>query len=120
MKNALQERMARVKEKRRKESRRILSEKLEQAKRILVTEFCPKRIILCGSLAGGSEGHPCFDLDPLFEGLGEDYLKAGGRLLDALGEVVDLKPLEMLEPGFRDHVLKHGEILYETAIGNGR
>ena len=48
------------------------------------------------------------------EGLRENYLKAGGRLIDALGECINLKPIEMLDEDFKKHMLQYGEIIYSA------
>ena len=48
----------------------------------------------------------------MVEGLGDDYLKAGGMLLDRLGEDIDLKPYEYLDKDFRKKVLEEGRIVY--------
>lgn len=68
------------------ESKNILLKKLEITKQILINEFHPKKIILHGSLAQGKDVHPFSDIDLVVEGLEDDYLGAGGRLIDALGE----------------------------------
>lgn len=108
----LHRRMVMVRGRRIEKSKRILLDKLEIAKHILINEFHPKRIILHGSLAYGDDIRPFSDIDLIVEGLGDNYLKAGGRLIDTLGECIDLKPLEMLEKDFRDYVLQTGKIIY--------
>ena len=66
-----------------------LKEKLKEAIRILTQEFKPERIFLIGSLAK-DKVHYLSDIDLVVEGLGSDYLRAGGMLLDRLGEDIDL------------------------------
>lgn len=112
MTKTLRKRIMAVRERRSKENRRTLLEKLETAKLILINEFHPKKIILHGSLARGNGVHHFSDIDLVVEGLGDGYLKAGGRLLDALGACIDLKPFEMLEKDFKDHVLRYGKVIY--------
>lgn len=114
--NTLYQRMAIVRKKRVEESKNILLEKLEIAKQILINEFHPKKIILHGSLARGKDVHPFSDIDLIVEGLGDNYLRAGGRLINTLGECIDLKSLEMLEKDFKDHVLKTGKIIYISDV----
>lgn len=112
--NTLYRRMAVIRKKRAEESKDVLLKKLEIATRILIEEFHPKKIILHGSLVRGDDVHAFSDIDLVVEGLGNGYLRAGGRLIDALGECIDLKPLEMLDGDFKDHVLKTGKIIYQS------
>jgi len=65
-------------------------------------------------LAHGKEVHPFSDIDLVVEGLGDNYLKAGGRLIDEVGECIDLKPLEMLEKDFKEYVLQYGKVIYTS------
>ena len=95
-------------------NKKALLDKLEIAKQILIKEFRPKKIILFGSLAYGDNIHHFSDIDLAVEGLGDNYLKAGGRLIDELGECIDLKPLEMLEKDFKDYVLQYGKVIYTS------
>lgn len=112
MTKTLRQRMITVRKRRSNENKKALFDKLEIAKQILINEFHPKKIILHGSLAGGKGVHRFSDIDLIVEGLGDNYLKAGGRLLDELGECIDLKPLEMLENDFKDYVLQSGKVIY--------
>lgn len=112
--NTLYRRMAVVRQRKVEESRSVLLKKLEIAKRILIEEFHPQKIILHGSLARGDDVHSFSDIDLVVEGLGDEYLRAGGRLIDALGECIDLKPMEMLDGDFKEHVLKTGKIIYQS------
>ncbi|MBI5746645.1 MAG: nucleotidyltransferase domain-containing protein [Nitrospirae bacterium] len=114
MTKTLHQRMITIREKNIRKSKEILLGKLEIAKQILINEFHPKKIILYGSLADGNHVHPFSDIDLAVDGLGDNYLKAGGRLIDALGECIDLKPLEMLEKEFKDYVLNHGKMIYSS------
>ena len=90
-----------------------LEEKLKEAIRTLTQEFKPKRIFLIGSLAK-NKVHYSSDIDLVVEGLGDDYLRAGGMLLDRLGEDIDLKPYEYLDEDFRKKVLKEGKLIYSS------
>tara|TARA_Y100000031_G_C7953784_1_gene262721 strand:+ start:190 stop:414 length:225 start_codon:yes stop_codon:yes gene_type:complete len=69
---------------------------------------------LFGFLLCEKKLHPLFDIDLIVEGLRENYLKAGGRLIDALGECINLKPIEMLDEDFKKHMLQYGEIIYSA------
>lgn len=114
MTKTLHQRMITIRERRSKKNKNALFDKLEIAKKILINEFHPKKIILHGSLAHGKSIHRFSDIDLIVEGLGDNYLKAGGRLLDELGECIDLKPLEMLEKDFKDYVLRYGKVIYAS------
>lgn len=106
------ERMKFVRRSRSEKNRKILLKKLEIAKKILVREFHAKRIILFGSLISENAIHPFSDIDLVVEGLEKNYLKAGGRLIDALGEHIDLKPFEMLDDNFKKQILKDGKVIF--------
>lgn len=74
-----------------------------------------RRIILFGSLCSGSF-HSKSDIDLAVEGIPSSALtRAFADLMMALDRPVDLKPLEELEPPFREHVLSTGTTLYEEA-----
>lgn len=88
-----------------------LGEKLIRIKEILTKEFHPKRIYLFGSFIKGNL-HSQSDIDIVVEGLGDDWLRAGGRLIDTLGECVDLKPWELLDEDFRREVVRRGKLIY--------
>ncbi|HIE35689.1 MAG TPA: hypothetical protein EYP89_00425, partial [Candidatus Omnitrophica bacterium] len=72
----------------------------KKAKEILIEEFSPKRIIVFGTFVKGNL-HNFSNLDIIVEGLGDDYLKAGERLIDMLGEDIDLKSFEALDEDFK-------------------
>lgn len=112
MTKVIYQRMAIVRKRRIEKSRKVLLDKLEIARQILINEFHPKRIILHGSLSRENDVHPFSDIDIIVEGIEDNYLKAGGRLIDVLGECIDLKPLEMLEKDFKDYVLQYGKVIY--------
>ena len=114
MTKTLHQRMMGVRERRIEKNKKALLDKLEIAKQILISEFHPKKIILHGSLAHGNCVHRFSDIDLVVEGLGDEYLKAGGRLLDTLGDCIDMKPLEMLEKDFKDYVLRYGKVIYTS------
>lgn len=63
-----------------------LREKLIRVKEILTKEFHPQRIYLFGSFIKGNL-HSQSDIDIVVEGLGDNWLRAGGRLIDTLGNV---------------------------------
>lgn len=109
---SLLKRIKHVRNNRSEKVKKQLLKKLEVAKHILVNDFHAKRIILIGSLNCEEKVHPFSDIDLIVEGLGENYLKAGGRLIDILGECIDLKPFEMLDKNFKKQVLKFGTIIY--------
>ncbi|OGX45872.1 MAG: hypothetical protein A2216_00650 [Omnitrophica WOR_2 bacterium RIFOXYA2_FULL_45_12] len=88
-----------------------LREKLIRVKEILTKEFHPQRIYLFGSFIKGNL-HSQSDIDIVVEGLGDNWLRAGGRLIDTLGECVDLKPWELLNEDFRREVVKRGKLIY--------
>ncbi|WP_449243932.1 nucleotidyltransferase family protein [Desulfobacca acetoxidans] len=97
---------------------------VKQIVRLLIAEFGAEKIILFGSLAKGSF-RVGSDIDLAVEGLPAD------RLFSALGAVnrlsrawIDLKPLEDLEPHFKNRILNTGEVLYARDLkrcltGNG-
>lgn len=114
MTKTLHQRMMGVRERRIEKNKKALLDKLEMAKQILISEFHPKKIILHGSLVHGNGVHNYSDIDLVVEGLGDNYLKAGGRLLDELGDCIDLKPLEMLEQDFKSYVLQYGKVIYTS------
>jgi len=98
-KNKLVERIEEVRRKYFKEKRE-LQNKLKKAKEILIEEFSPKRIIVFGTFVKGNL-HNFSNLDIIVEGLGDDYLKAGERLIDMLREDIDLKSFEALDEDFK-------------------
>lgn len=72
-------------------------------------QYGVRRVILFGSLARGGfvEGS---DIDLAVEGLSRaDFLRALGELNSMTRFWVDIKPLEDLEPRFRERVLSTGE-----------
>lgn len=101
-----------VRKSRSEKAKKLLLEKLETAKQILINDFHPRKIILFGSLLTEDKVHSYSDIDIIVEGLGDNYLQAGGRLIDALGECIDLKSLEMLDDDFKNQVLKFGKVIY--------
>ena len=98
-KNKLVERIEEVRRKYFKEKRE-LQNKPKKAKEILIEEFSPKRIIVFGTFVKGNL-HNFSNLDIIVEGLGDDYLKAGERLIDMLREDIDLKSFEALDEDFK-------------------
>lgn len=109
---------------RRRTQRQTQSQRLAQQARVdlgrivdaLVREFGAKRIILFGSLVRGRFA-PGSDIDLAVEGIPHgDYfaaLAAANRLTRLW---VDLKPLEDLDPHFRQRVLTTGEQVYARGV----
>jgi predicted nucleotidyltransferase len=110
-KNKLVRRIEKVRKKNILRKKIQLQNKLKKAKEILLKEFSPKKIIVFGSFVKGNL-HNFSDLDIIVEGLKDDYLKAGGRLIDVLGEDIDLKPYEALDEDFKKKVIKEGKVIY--------
>lgn len=76
---------------------------------LLRQQYGVRRVILFGSLVRGSfvEGS---DIDLAVEGLSRaDFFRALGELNSMTRFWVDIKPLEDLEPRFRERVLSTGE-----------
>jgi len=90
---------------------------VEEIVRVLVGEFGAKQIILFGFLVRGGFA-PGSDIDLAVAGIRKaDYfaaLAAANRLTPLW---VDLKPLEDLDPHFRQRVLATGECIYEADVG---
>lgn len=89
---------------------------LKQIVDALVCQFGAKRIILFGSLVRGHFA-PGSDLDLAVEGIARgDYFAALAAINRLTRLWVDLKPLEDLEPHFRQRVLMTGECIYATNV----
>ncbi len=114
MKQSINQRIQSVRKYRAEKTRRMLLDKLEKARQILVNKFHVKRVILIGSLNNRNSLHSFSDIDLIVEGLGNNYLKAGGYLIDHIGECIDLKPLEMLDEDFKEYVLLTGKVIYTS------
>ncbi len=112
MRQSMNQRMKIVRKNRIEKTRKMLPNKLEVAREILINKFHAKRIILIGSLQNGNNLHHFSDIDLIVEGLGKDYLKAGGYLIDHIGNCIDLIPFEMLDENFKEHILLTGKIIY--------
>jgi len=91
---------------------------LSRVVNVLTRCYPIQRVILFGSLARGRFA-PGSDIDLAVEGL------PPGDFFTALAEAnrltrfwVDLKPLEELQPHFRERVLATGECVYERTLGN--
>ncbi len=83
---------------------------------ILVKQFAVKKIILFGSLVRGKFNKNS-DIDLAVEGVPKrDYFTAVAIANSVTSRWVDLKPLEDLEPHFRERVLATGECVYEADI----
>ncbi len=83
---------------------------------VLVARFGARRIILFGSLAGGRFTAQS-DIDLAVEGIArEEFFAALAEVNRCSPTWVDLKPLEDLEPRFRERVLSTGECVYARTI----
>jgi predicted nucleotidyltransferase len=84
---------------------------------VLVRQFGAIRIILFGSLARGRFA-PDSDIDLAVEGIApEHYFAALAAINRLTRRWVDLKPLEDLDPHFRQRVLTTGECIYARDVG---
>lgn len=89
---------------------------LERIVDVLVRQFGAKRIILFGSLARGRFA-PDSDIDLAVEGIArEDYFDALAAVNRLTRRWVDLKPLEDLDPHFRQRVLATGDCVYASSV----
>jgi predicted nucleotidyltransferase len=89
---------------------------LDPIVRVLATRFGARRIILFGSLASGRFTAES-DIDLAVEGIApEDFFAALAEVNRDAPAWVDLKPLEDLEPRFRERVLSTGECVYAREI----
>jgi predicted nucleotidyltransferase len=83
---------------------------------VLVQEFSARQVIVFGSLVRGHFG-PNSDVDLAVEGVPPaDFFVALARANRLTSSWVDLKPLEDLEPRFRERVLATGEVLYAADV----
>ena len=106
----------RNKRERQQEKSRLLAEKarnnLEAITELLVHEFKATKIILFGSLLAG-KFHEESDIDLAVAGISAgDYFRALARVNEISERVIDLKPLEDLDPYFLEKVLRTGECIY--------
>lgn len=111
---SINQRIKSVRMQRSEKTRKMLLDKLKKASQILVDKFHVKKVILIGSLNNKSNIHPFSDIDLIVEGLGNNYLKAGGYLIDHIGDCIELKPFEMLDEDFKDYVLLTGKVIYTS------
>jgi len=89
---------------------------LERIVDVLAHRFGAKRIILFGSLVRGRFA-PDSDIDLAIKGIAsEDYFDALAAINRLTRRWVDLKPLEDLDPHFRQRVLATGECVYASGI----
>jgi len=89
---------------------------LERIVDVLVHEFGARQVIVFGSLVRGRFG-PNSDVDLAIEGIRPaDFFAALARANRLTPSWVDLKPLEDLEPRFRERVLATGEVLYAADV----
>jgi predicted nucleotidyltransferase len=106
--------------KERQEQRRIHFQSLAEAARkdldkvvqVLIQRYNIKRVILFGSLSKGrfAEGS---DIDIAVEGLARaDFYEALSAVNRVTSLWIDLKPLEDLDPFFRERVLRKGQVLF--------
>jgi len=83
---------------------------------VLVQQFGATQIILFGSLAKGTFAEDS-DIDLAVAGIPPHRFFAALGVVNHLSRVwIDLKPLEDLEPYFRQCVLATGECLYENHV----
>lgn len=106
--------------KERRENRRRHSQALAEAARadlkqvveVLTQQYSVKRIILFGSLTRGRFA-PGSDIDLAVAGLSNANFYAAMAAVNRVTPLwVDLKPLEDLEPFFKERILKDGEVLF--------
>jgi predicted nucleotidyltransferase len=91
---------------------------LSRVMHALVSRYPIRRIILFGSLARGGFA-PGSDIDLAVEGLPpRDYFTALAEANRLTHFWVDLKPLEELQPRFRERALATGECVYERTLGD--
>ncbi len=84
----------------------------------LASRYPLQRMILFGSLARGGFA-PGSDIDLAVEGLPPgDYFTALAEANRLTRFWVDLKPLEELQPHFRERVLATGESVYERTLSD--
>ncbi|HEY9865406.1 MAG TPA: nucleotidyltransferase domain-containing protein [Candidatus Obscuribacterales bacterium] len=82
----------------------------------LIEKFSIKKVILFGSLVRGKFNQNS-DIDLAVEGVPtRDYFTAVAIANTLTSRWVDLKPLEDLEPHFRERVLATGECVYEANV----
>lgn len=88
-------------------------EDVQAVSAILNQEFGATRVIVFGSLVK-RRFHADSDIDIAAEGIPvADYFAAVAAANRVSRRWVDLKPLEALEPHFRDRVLAEGKVIYE-------
>lgn len=79
----------------------------------ILKKYQVEKIILFGSLAKNNRLHAGSDIDLAVAGLPSDqFFAAYGEIMMASDFTVDLKPLEDLEPLFKQQVLSIGEVIY--------
>lgn len=108
-----QNKIIKEKEKQKKEKRKA-REVLSKIKQVLITEFQVDKIILFGSLLTDKFDEES-DIDLAVKGIKKSDFFRAFALVNDLGikYMIDLKPLEDLEPYFLDKVLTKGECIYE-------
>jgi predicted nucleotidyltransferase len=96
------------------EEKRKAKEVLKTIKQVLIEKFNVDKIILFGSLLTDKFDSES-DIDLAVGGIKKsDYFRAFAVVNDLGGKyMIDLKPLEDLEPYFLEKVLKKGECIYE-------
>ena len=81
---------------------------------MLIDEFNVKKIILFGSLCKGTFNQES-DIDLAVAGIpASDYFLVLAKVNSISHRWIDLKPLEELEPHFKERVLQTGECLYAS------
>ena len=99
----------------------LKSNRLNQARKILpdiidiLKKYHVKKIILFGSLVDINHFRLHSDIDIAVEGLDpKRFFEAYGEIMSAIDFPVDLKPIEKLEPFFKQRIMTYGEIIYDT------
>lgn len=79
----------------------------------ILKKYPVKKIIPFGSLAKNNRLHAGSDIDLAVVGLPSDqFFTAYGEIMMTSDFNVDLKPLEDLEPFFKQQILSIGEVIY--------
>ncbi len=93
--------------------KKVLQDDLQKSIEILTKYYHVKSIILFGSMAGGKITLGS-DIDLIVEGLGYQFVKALGHCMKECRTKIDIKPLEGLDPQFKQAVLEKGRLIYES------
>ncbi len=95
------------------EARRRAREAADRAVRTVAARFRPRRLLLIGSLPRGTF-RPGSDIDLAVEGLTAEECEAAERAArEAAGVDVDVRRLESMDPEWRAHHVRFGQVAYE-------